>query len=207
MKSLPSSVWFMGTLLAGALFIGLLVISADKNIRDDITLPITVEEFFDYQCSHCAGSHNELLILKAKFGEDVEIIPRHYPIPSGPASISLAYGAEAARKQEMFEEFHNLAMAQMEKFFTGEIPEEDIDPLMLAEELELNLEQFIADMADPAVQQHVSNDQALGSDYGITGTPSFFVEGQKVSLLDLEDRVADLIEAAKANTSETESDS
>src|SRR5690349_12278456 len=107
MKSIPSSVWFLGSLLLGALFIGILVLSANGQIRDNVQFPIEIVEYFDYRCSHCAAAFSEVEEIKNTYGDKVQIVPKHFPLPIGQNSFTLAYGAEAARNQGKFQEYHD----------------------------------------------------------------------------------------------------
>lgn len=197
MKNIPSSVWFLGSLLVGALFIGILVISADNQIRENINLPINITEYFDYQCPHCVDFHPVALELEERFGEDIEFTPKHYPIPVGESSVILAYGAEAARNQEMFTEYHNEVMSRMEQYLTGSLDISQVDPFLVAEALELDLEQFTTDIESEAVVAKVDADRKEGSEMGVTGTPTVFVEGQRTNSSDLFETVERLIEIAK----------
>jgi protein-disulfide isomerase len=199
MKSIPSSVWFLGSLLLGALFIGALVFTANKNIRDNVNLPIQIVEYFDYRCSHCSDAYPEVKEIKKTYGDKVEIIPRHYPLPVGENSYELAYGAEAARAQNKFDEYHNEVFERMGKYLNNQLDVSEIDPYKIAAAIKLDMGKFGKDIQDKELMAKVDEDKKRGGVLGVTGTPTFFVEGQRVNGAILTQTVDDLVRLAEQN--------
>ncbi len=199
MKSIPSSVWFLGSLLLGAFFIGILVVNTDNQIRENVDLPITLVEYFDYQCSHCVDFQSEVLALEERFGEDLEVIPKHFPLPVGPNSIVLAHGAEAAREQGKFIEYHEEVLSRMELVFAGTLNGDEVTPEKVAEFLELDMEKFATDIQSESIIARVDADKKEGADLGVSGTPTVFLEGQRTNSVDLASTIEKLINLAKEN--------
>lgn len=85
-----------------------------------------------------------------------------------------AIASEAARNQGKFWEYHDKLFANQQKL----APE---DLKRYAQELGLNMAQFEADLASPAVKQRVQNDMTEINGLGVTGTPAFFINGRYLS--------------------------
>jgi protein-disulfide isomerase len=73
------------------------------DILDQEKLPLTIEVYFDYNCSACAGLEPYTYLAEEKFGEDIEIVRKHLPFLKE-SSFMYAYAAEAAKEQGKFHE-------------------------------------------------------------------------------------------------------
>lgn len=197
MKSIPSSVWFLGSLLIGALFIGLLVIGTNNRIRENVSLPIDMVMYFDYRCPYCVAFESEVLRLEQLFGDKLLVDFKHFPIPVGENSVLLAYAAESARLQDKFRPYHDEVMGRMARFLNGELPIDALEPLLIAEVLELDLEKFSQDLTSEQIRNTVQEMRAEGSRVGVTGTPTIFIEGQKVNANNVQKVIEDLIKLAE----------
>ena len=71
--------------------------------------PVTVVEFADFQCPFCSIAADNLRELRMRYGDQVAIVYRHYPISSiHPHAWDAAVAAECASVQGKFEEFHDI---------------------------------------------------------------------------------------------------
>lgn len=133
--------------------------------------PVTVVEFFDYQCSVCHMMFPKLEKLM-KANPNVRFVFKEFPI-FGPASEFAAQASIAARKQnpDLFMTFHdNLFNSGL---MEGKLKDKDV--LAIAEKSGLNIKQLKVDMASDAVKQEVKNTYKLASDLKLQGTPAFVV--------------------------------
>ena len=85
-----------------------------------------------------------------------------------------AKAAEAAGKQGKFWEMHD-------KLFENQKAMTDENFVAWAGELGLDVEQFKKDMADPALEKKITEQQAQGMKLGARGTPAFFINGRFLS--------------------------
>lgn len=85
-------------------------------------------------------------------------------------AMGAALAAEAAHNQGKFWEMHD-------KLFDNQSKLEPENVKQYAKELGLNLSQFDSDLQSPATKKRVSDDMAEASSLGITGTPTFFING------------------------------
>lgn len=143
---------------------------------------VVLVEYGDFQCPGCAGVYGHVKTALQGYEDDVAFVYRHFPLTSiHPNARSAAAAAEAAGKQGQFWEMHdilfenqaawgNISASERQSVFTG-----------YAQQLTLDLEQFVSDFSDNAILQKINFDQALGSQDGATSTPTFVLNGERVS--------------------------
>ena len=129
---------------------------------------VTIIEFADYQCPHCAASVEPLDEAMAAYEGDVRLIFKHYPLPGHRAATPAAYAAWAAHQQGDFWDFHERVFEEKAAF--DMIPE-------IVRERGLDSDQFTKDWESAEARQAVDQDILAGSKVGVTGTPAFFVNG------------------------------
>ncbi|MCA9379290.1 DsbA family protein [Candidatus Dojkabacteria bacterium] len=181
MKKLPTSAWIMLSLLIGAVLIILLVLTSNNKILSNVKLPVEITEFFDYQCSHCAEFSKVMREIEDEYGDNIDIQYKNFPFIND-NSFALAYGAEAAREQGKFLEYHHLTFEIFNQVLEGTADISAMDPVEIATQLGLDLEKFETDRASDEVKARVTADYNLGNTMGVTGTPSVFIGGQLIDL-------------------------
>jgi protein-disulfide isomerase len=135
---------------------------------------LEIVEFSDFQCPFCARVRPTLERIEKEYGDRVRISFKHLPLSIHPKAAEAHAAAEAAHLQGRFWEMHDrifanqrqLSRAQYEKY---------------AQEIGLDMERFRADLASADVKSRVTADQAEAARLGVTGTPSFFVNGRYLS--------------------------
>lgn len=127
---------------------------------------ITVVEFFDYQCMHCA---NMAPILDAIIhsNSNVRIVFKELPI-RGPISEFAARAALAAAKQGKYYQLNHA-------LFTTERDLTEASILDIAKEQGLNISQLKQDMNSKSVQKIIQDNVAFANFLGIPGTPAIFI--------------------------------
>lgn len=100
-----------------------------------------------------------------------------FKLESGSLSYLFGYGAEAAREQGMFSEYHNAVFDALigEDSSTGVVA----DPISIAESLGLDMVKFNADFIDRDIRERVIASRDEGVAKGISSTPTIFIEGQR----------------------------
>jgi len=149
---------------------------------------VLVVEFTDFQCPFCRKAHTEVMSkLREKYGDRVRFEIRHLPLDMHPAAPGAAKASIAAAQQEKFWPFHDglfgLETVGYQSF------------LQLAEQLELDVEQFKRDFTDPRLDEAVKKDVTLAYELGVMGTPGFFINGRYVDGVRSLATYEDLIEA------------
>lgn len=139
---------------------------------------VTIIEYTDFQCPFCSQLAPVLHELKARYGEDLRVILRHFPLPSHDKAPLAAQAAEAAGLQDQFWGMHDLLFARQAEW--SDMPLEEFpDYVMgLANELGLDIEQFTADLESDEVKERVQRDLDESMKLGLPGTPALLFNGQ-----------------------------
>lgn len=127
---------------------------------------VTVVEFFDYNCPYCRRAMDEVQAL-LDADPNIRLVYREWPI-LGEGSVFAARAALASRNQGKYEEFHWALMGQ-----AGRAEESSV--LQIAAEIGLDIDQLLADMDAPEIDEHIQTTMALTQELGFNGTPSFVV--------------------------------
>lgn len=154
----------------------------DPNRRYDVSIenrpsigspdaPIVLVEFGDFHCGYCKRFHEETIEpLLANYGDQILFVYRDYPI-LGPDSQQAAYAAQCAHDQGAFWDFHDLLYANQSQLNRAAF-------LSYAEELNLDVARFTDCYDNGTLNAAVVQDYNDGMALGITGTPSFFINGK-----------------------------
>lgn len=142
---------------------------------------VTVVEFLDFECEACGAFYPVVEELREKYQGDITYVVRYFPLPGHINSTQAALAAEAAGQQDRFEDmFQRLFETQAQ---WGENSEETPEVFRaFAEDLGLDMAEYDAAIADPATAARVQADKSDGEKLGVTSTPTFFINGEKVVL-------------------------
>ena len=165
-----------------------LIVSFDDDpIRGDPNAPITIVEFSDFQCPFCARFHsNTFPQIEQNYLSTgkVNFVYRDFPIDSiHPNARPAALASECADDQEEFWGYHD-------KLFENQIEWQSLDPQTgidtfkeYAQELGLNVDDFNSCLDSKKHSQEINNDLQDGREYGVTGTPAFFIGNEKIGFI------------------------
>src|SRR3989338_2594304 len=145
-------------------------------------------EYSDFQCPACKNAHNILKAIEASGSADFSItkkvtfVYRHFPLSQihNKANVA-AYASEAAGKQDKFWEMADLLFDNQQTWKESNNPQQE-DFVNYAKELKLNLEKFKKDIDSSEVKNKVAEDLKDAEQMGISSTPTFFLNGQKVDV-------------------------
>ncbi|WP_337005443.1 MULTISPECIES: DsbA family protein [unclassified Microbacterium] len=142
---------------------------------------VTVVEFLDFECEACGAFYPIVEELREKYRGDITYVVRYFPLPGHINSTQAALAAEAAAQQDRFEDmYHRLFETQAQ---WGEGSEETPELFRaFAEDLGLDMAAYDAAIADPATAKRVQADKSDGERLGVNSTPSFFVDGEQVTM-------------------------
>jgi protein-disulfide isomerase len=133
--------------------------------------PVTLVEYGDYECPDCGNAYPEIKQLIAEFGPRLRFVFRNYPLYSiHPNAGVAAMAAEAAAAQGKFWEMHDVLYEHQK-----ELGDTDLSRLALRAGVEIY--KFDADLASERFAKRVAEDFASGQASGVTGTPTFFING------------------------------
>lgn len=172
-------------------------------VRDDshrVTSPATEKaqlvEFLDFECESCRAAQPLVEELKKEFGDRITFVNRYFPLPGHRNSGTAALAVEAAAQQGKYEQMYTKMFDTQPQW--GE-KQDSQAPLFrtYAQELNLDLTKYDAAVADEKTIDRIRKDVADGKALGVTGTPTFFLNGQKLTLSTEADFRQKLTDAAK----------
>jgi protein-disulfide isomerase len=142
------------------------------HVRGSIDAPVTLVEYGDFECPYCGQAEAIVRELLRDFG-DVRYVWRHLPLNDVHAHAQLAAeAAEAAGRQDRFWELYDLLLANQDAL-------EPADVLAYAERVGLDLDRFTEDLRTHAGASHVAEDVDSADLSGVSGTPTFFINGRR----------------------------
>lgn len=132
---------------------------------------ITIVEFADFECPHCAEVAPMLDKVVETHKNDVRMVFKFYPLPGHPHADISARAAVAGMNQGKFWEMHHA-------LFTNQRHLEQTDLDSYAKGLGIEVSRFHADMQATATAERIAKDKKLGEDLQIGGTPTIFINGR-----------------------------
>jgi Na+/H+ antiporter NhaA len=142
------------------------------HIRGPLAAPVTLVEYGDFQCPYCGRAEPAIRELLRDFG-DVRYVWRHLPLSDVHTHAQIAAeAAEAAAVQGSFWEMHDLLLDHQDRLGVRDLAD-------YAEQLGLDVERFIADVQSQAGAARIAEDIDSADLSGVSGTPTFFVNGRR----------------------------
>jgi Na+/H+ antiporter NhaA len=143
------------------------------HVRGDDAAPVTLVEYANFECPFCGRAEPIIRELLAENGHDLRYVFRHLPLADvHPHAQMAAEASEAAAAQGAFWEMHDLLFAHQ-----GDLAPRDIR--RYAEQLGLDVERLADDLRRRRYAPRVNADIASADASGVSGTPSFFINGRR----------------------------
>jgi protein-disulfide isomerase len=148
--------------------------SADVNIEHDYVrgsrnAPVVLIEFADYECPYCQKITDDLHKLQKEYGDKLSLVFKDFPLPMHHSAEKAAEAARCAGEQGKFWEMHDVL------FYSKNLGLADLQ--QHARVLKLDGERFDNCLNQGLETSAVKQDLQEGKNLGLTGTPSFFVNG------------------------------
>jgi Na+/H+ antiporter NhaA len=142
------------------------------HMRGPEEAPVTVVEYGDFECPFCGRAEPAVRELLADFG-DVAYVWRNLPLSDVHPNAQLAAeAAEAAADQGSFWEMHDALLGHQDELRPRDL-------FLYAEQLGLDLERFRDDLKRHRWAPQIEEDVDSADMSGVTGTPTFFINGRK----------------------------
>jgi len=146
---------------------------ARDHIRGAPDAPVTLVEYGDFECTYCGQAEQVIRELLAEHGGDIRYVWRHLPLNDVHPNAQLAAEAsEAAAAQGAFWEMFDVLIAHQ-----GALRLPDV--AAYARELGLDDERLVAELRRGTYRDRVSDDVASADESGVSGTPTFFINGRR----------------------------
>lgn len=143
------------------------------HIRGPDDAPVTLLEYGDFECEYCGQAEQVIRELLSSLGGDVRYVWRHLPLNDvHPTAQLAAEASEAAAAQGKFWEMYDALLANQEELRPKDLAKH-------ADRLGLDVERFQDELRRREYAPRVSEDVSTADESGVTGTPSFFINGRR----------------------------
>jgi protein-disulfide isomerase len=133
---------------------------------------VTLVEYGDFECPYCGQAESVIRELLVDHG-DIRYMWRHLPLTDvHPRAWLAAEASEAAAKQGRFWDMHDLLLEHQ-----GALRPSDL--IRYAESLGLDIERFSEALRQHRTSPRVARDVDSADLSGVSGTPTFFVNGRR----------------------------
>jgi protein-disulfide isomerase len=170
------------------------------------TTGVKLVEYGDFQCPYCEQYSSTVSSVVSAYGDKITFQFRNFPLTSlHPNAFAAARAAEAAALQDKYWEMHDTLYqaSNWQDWTSSKNPNTFFDTY--AAQLGLKTDQFKKDFASSKVNDLINADMNEGSKLGITGTPTFFVDGKQVTINNDPAAFQKVLDAAIAKKSSSKS--
>ncbi len=141
---------------------------------------VTMVEFSDFQCPYCkqffTNTESQIINQYVNTGK-VKLVYRQFPLPFHPNAHVAAEASECANEQNKFWEYHNLLFQKQNDWVNIQQPDVLSTFTDYAGQLGLNTDQFSSCVTSGKYKKKVDDDMNAGNTAGVTGTPTFAIDG------------------------------
>lgn len=135
--------------------------------------PVTIIEFSDFQCPFCRAAENSLKQVRQKYGDQVKLVYMDFPLGFHPHAMDAARAARCAADQDKFWQFHDALFLDQKKLGPDDLKQ-------TAAKIGLDGNKFNSCFTSDKHDAGIQKDMAEGSSLGVTGTPTFFINGRQL---------------------------
>jgi protein-disulfide isomerase len=161
--------------------------------------PITIVEFSDFQCPYCRKGADTLKRIEERYGDKVRIVFRDFPLPMHKDAPKAAEAAACANAQNQFWAMHD-------KLFAAQSNLQVPDLKRVARDLGLNAAEFDQCLDSGRFESQWQQNRAEGQKFGVSATPTFFINGRMVTGALPYEAFTDIMEEELAHTASNSMD-
>ena len=151
-----------------------------EHIKGNPNASVVLVEYSDFQCPACAAFHPVVADVLKTFGDSIRFEYKHFPLPIHPLAESAARAAEAAGQQGKFFEFHDKLFEEQNTW--SKSPNPNAHFMRYAEELGLDTDRFARALKSSLLRDEVRADRDEARAKNLTGTPTFFLNGEQMKI-------------------------
>ena len=142
-----------------------------EHIQGPASARVTLVEYADFQSFSCAQSHVEKKLMRARYGQHIRFVYRHYPQTHlHPDAERAAEAAETAAAQGQFWPYCDLLFQNPQH-----LNEKNL--LDYARQLNLDIARYQNEMNDHVYRQRIQEHIQSAQHLGLQSTPAFYVNG------------------------------
>jgi protein-disulfide isomerase len=139
--------------------------------RGPVDAPVTMVEFVDFQCPFCGSFARETLPrIEREYGDRIRYVSMNFPLQVHENAEDSARAAECAFAQDRYWEYHAELFAHQDALAPSDLVEH-------AERVGLDTGDFEGCLRSSETRELVEEDVDAGREYGVSATPTFFIDG------------------------------
>jgi Na+/H+ antiporter NhaA len=143
------------------------------HIRGPDSAPVTLVEYGDFECPYCGQAEQSIRQLLSSHGDEVRYVWRHLPLNDVHSTAQIgAEASEAASAQGRFWEMYDLLLAHQ-----GQLEPDDL--ARYAGQIGLDVPRFQDELRRRDHAGRISRDVSSADESGVSGTPTFFINGRR----------------------------
>jgi protein-disulfide isomerase len=146
------------------------LVPADAPVLGDKNAPITIVEFTDYQCPFCHRAQDTVEQILGQYPGKVRLVAKDFPLDIHPRAIAASRAAKCAAEQKKFWEYHRDLLKNATDY-------SDEDLKKRAAALGMDVAAFSTCIASDRYDASIKASFEEGQGLGVSGTPTFFVNG------------------------------
>ena len=147
---------------------------------------VTLTEYADFQCPACGQFYPIMKKVETQNGDKIKIEFKHFPLVTiHPFAMPAAKAAEAAGQQGKFFEMHDKLFENQSTWSRSSAPQAYF--IQYAEELGLDIDRFKTHMKSSLLQDRIEEQFYEAQELGLTGTPSFYLNGERLEFQTFEE--------------------
>ncbi len=150
-----------------------IVVDADDPVFGPPNASVEIIEFSDFQCPFCQRLNVTLERLKSEYGSDIRLVFKDYPLPNHAQAFKAAEAGNCASEQGKFWELHDTMFSRQSELGVDDLKRH-------AGELGMDLAAFDACLDSGRFAEQVNADLMAGQQYGVSSTPTVFINGRTV---------------------------
>jgi protein-disulfide isomerase len=148
-------------------------VKAEGPARGGASAPVTIVEFSDFECPFCGHAVETLQRVEKKYGDNVRIVFRDYPLAMHRTAKRAAEASHCADDQGKFWEMHD-------RLFSKGGPINDADIYRFATQAGVDRNKFDQCLTSGKYKEAWKASQEEGNRVGVTSTPSYFINGRMI---------------------------
>jgi len=150
------------------------VASAGHPSSGAASAPVTIIEFSDFQCPFCRAAESTLKQVRQKYGDQVKLVYMDFPLGFHQHAMDAARAARCAADQDKFWQFHDALFLDQKKLDSDNLKQ-------TAAKIGLDGDKFNTCFTSDKHDAGIRKDVAEGNSLGVTGTPTFFINGRELA--------------------------
>ncbi|MBR2989500.1 thioredoxin domain-containing protein [Candidatus Saccharibacteria bacterium] len=158
------------------------------HVKGPADAPVVMFEYADYQCSGCATANPRVNKLVEEYDGKLAVVYRNFLLSYHQNGTAAASAAEAAGLQGYWKEYADLLFANQSVWASASGDTRTdlfVDLFNAASDGAGDVAKFKSDMNSSEVKKKINFDMGLGQSLDIPGTPSFYIDGERIDMSEI----------------------